>query len=107
MLVYKVCTKELWAETEKTGVFPGMPADLKDGYIHLSTLEQSGGTIRKYFSGQTGLVLLTVDTDKLGEGLKWEKSSTGIRRGDFPHFYGTLLLGAIVEAVPFDGPESE
>ena len=105
MLVYKICTKELWAETQKTGVFPGMPIDIADGYIHLSTEEQNGGTIRKYFFGQRDLVLLSVGVDKLGAGLKWEKSSTGKRKGDFPHLYAPLLLAHIVDASPFDAPE--
>jgi uncharacterized protein (DUF952 family) len=104
MLVYKICTREIWEETKKTGVFPGMPIDVRDGYVHLSTLAQSGATIRKYFHGQTGLVMLTLEADKLGSELRWEQSSTG-RRGDFPHLYGQLLLSAIVEAVPFDAPE--
>lgn len=104
MIIYKICTKELWEETERTGVFPGMPHDLKDGYIHLSTEQQRAGTIRKYFHGQHGLVMLGVDADKLGEGLRWENSLTG-RRGSFPHFYGTLLREAIISAEPFDAPE--
>ncbi len=104
MLVYKICTKELWEETERTGVFPGMPHDLKDGYIHLSTLEQSGGTIRKYFRGERGLMMLGIDSDKLSDALRWENSGTG-RRGSFPHLYGTLKREAIVSAEPFDAPE--
>ena len=105
MLVYKICTKEIWAETQKTGVFPGTPFDHKDGFVHLSTDEQSSATIRKYFRGEVGLVMLTVDAEKLAPGeLKWEKSGTG-RRGDFPHLYGQLPLSAITDAMPFDGPE--
>jgi uncharacterized protein (DUF952 family) len=106
MLIYKICTRALWEETERTGVFPGMPIDLRDGYIHLSSEHQNAGTIRKYFAGQTGLMMLTVDTDKLGAGeLRWEKSTSGQRRGDFPHLYGALPLSAITEATPFDAPE--
>ena len=105
MLVYKICTRELWQEMQRSGVFPGMPVDIADGYVHLSTLEQNGGTIRKYFFGQRDLVLLSVNADALGDALKWEKSSSGQRRGDFPHLYGQLLLSYIVEAVPFDAPE--
>ena len=104
MLVYKICTQAIWAETERTGVFPGMPIDVADGYVHLSSLEQSAATIRKYFRGQTGLVMLTVDADTLGDALRWEQSSTG-RRGEFPHLYGPLPLSAIIEAMPFDAPE--
>ena len=106
MLVYKISTKELWEATQATGIFPGMPADHKDGYIHLSTEEQTSGTIRKYFFGHRDLVMLAVDADQLGDALKWEKSNTGGKRlGNFPHFYGQLLLSHIVEATPFDAPE--
>lgn len=104
MIVYKICTKELWEETERTGVFPGMPVDHRDGFVHLSTETQNAGTIRKYFHGQRGLVLLGVDADKLGDALRWENSGTG-RRGSFPHLYGTLKREAIVSAEPFDAPE--
>ncbi len=105
MIIYKICTKELWEETERTGVFPGMPVDHRDGYIHLSTEAQNAGTIRKYFHGQRGLVMLGVDADKLGEALRWEASSSGQRRGLFPHLYGTLTRDAIISAEPFDAPE--
>lgn len=104
MHIFKICTREVWEETERAGVFPGMQIDLADGYVHLSSLEQSGATIRKYFRGQTGLVMLTVDADKLGDALRWEQSSTG-RRGEFPHLYGSLPLSAIIEAMPFDAPD--
>ena len=106
MLVYKICTRELWEETERTGIFPGMPIDLRDGYIHLSSEQQNAGTIRKYFSGQRGLMMLSVDTEKLAPGaLRWEKSDSGQRRGDFPHLYGSLPRAAIIDAMPFDAPE--
>ena len=104
MLIYKICTRELWEETQRTGVFPGMPIDLRDGYIHLSTEQQNAGTIRKYFHGQRDLMLLAVESEKLGDALRWESSSTG-RRGSFPHLYSTLKLSDVVEATSFDAPE--
>lgn len=107
MIFHKICTRELWEETERTGMFPGMPMDLKDGFIHLSTEEQSSGTIRKYFRGQRGLMLLSVDSEKLsGDHLKWEESlSGGKRKGVFPHWYAPLPRSAIVDAMPFDAAD--
>lgn len=105
MLIYKICTAALWQETQQTGTFPGMPIDIADGYIHFSTADQSAETARKYFAGQRGLVLLTVDAETLGPALRWEKSSSGNRPGEFPHLYGLLPLSAIIEAAPFDVPE--
>ena len=50
------------------------------------------GTRRKHFAGQTGLFLIAVDADALGDALRWEPS-----RNDelFPHLYGELDLGAV------------
>ena len=47
---------------------------------------------RKHFFGQTGLFLIAVDADALGDALRWEPS-----RNDelFPHLYGELDLGAV------------
>lgn len=101
MLIYKICSRALWDETFKTGVFPGMPIDVVDGYVHFSTAEQQAETARKYFTGQTDLMLLTVESDGLGERLRFEPSSSGTRPGLFPHLYGTLKLTDIISAEPF------
>ncbi|OYW13510.1 MAG: dihydroorotate dehydrogenase, partial [Rhodospirillales bacterium 12-54-5] len=37
MHIYKICTLAAWEETQRTGLFPGMPIDHTDGYIHFST----------------------------------------------------------------------
>jgi uncharacterized protein (DUF952 family) len=54
---------------------------------------QVAGTAKKHFFSQTGLFLIQVDADTLGEALRWERS-----RNDelFPHLYGELDLGAVV-----------
>jgi uncharacterized protein (DUF952 family) len=101
MQIYKICTREMWEETQRTGVFPGMPIDIADGYIHFSTAEQQAETTRKYFAGQSDLVLLTVDAESLGDHLRWEPSSSGARAGKFPHLYGQLTAASVMEAVPF------
>lgn len=52
------------------------------------------GTLQRFFVGQQNLALLAVDTEKLGESLKWE---VGIDVDDtFPHFYGTIPPEAIL-----------
>jgi uncharacterized protein (DUF952 family) len=98
MLIYKICTAELWEETQRKGEFLGMPIDTKDGYIHFSTAEQQAETVRKYFSGRTGLVVLTVESDILGNALRWEPSSSGSRPGNFPHLYRSLKATEILRA---------
>jgi uncharacterized protein (DUF952 family) len=90
--IYKICPASAWREAERQGVFRGSPVDRHDGFIHFSTASQVKETARKHFAGQTGLFLIAIDADALGDALKWERS-----RNDelFPHLYGELDLGAV------------
>lgn len=86
-LIYKILAGAEWKEAERNGVFAGAGIDLKDGYIHFSTAAQAQETADKHFAGQTGLVVVAVDAEKLGPAVKWEISRGGAL---FPHLYGTL-----------------
>jgi uncharacterized protein (DUF952 family) len=90
--IYKICPASAWREAERQGVYRGSADDARDGFIHFSTASQVAETARKHFKGQTGLFLIEVDADALGEALRWEPS-----RNDelFPHLYGELDLGAV------------
>jgi uncharacterized protein (DUF952 family) len=90
--IYKICSASAWREAERSGVFRGSADDLRDGFIHLSTASQVAETAKKHFFGQTGLFLIAVDAEALGDALRWELS----RNDDlFPHLYGELDLGAV------------
>ena len=91
--IYKICPASAWREAERQGVYRGSADDACDGFIHFSTASQVTETARKHFLGQTGLFLIEVDADALGEALRWEPS-----RNDelFPHLYGELDLGAVI-----------
>ena len=90
--IYKICPASAWREAERQGVFRGSAVDIKDGFMHFSDASQVAETARKHFFGQTGLFLIAVDADALGDALRWECS-----RNDelFPHLYGELDLGAV------------
>jgi uncharacterized protein (DUF952 family) len=94
--IYKISPASAWREAERAGVYRGSADDARDGYIHLSTASQLAETLRKHYFGQTGLFLIAVDADALGEALRWEKS-----RNDelFPHLYGELDLGAVTDVL--------
>jgi uncharacterized protein (DUF952 family) len=91
---YKILTADQWAQFQAEGVFTGASVDLADGYIHLSTTDQLADTLAKYFAGQSGLVIATIDLAHLGDALKWEVSRGGAL---FPHYYGALPMAAVVE----------
>jgi uncharacterized protein (DUF952 family) len=99
--VYKILSCFEWTEAEAKGVFEGGALDLKDGYIHLSTAAQAGETARLHFKGQTDLLLVTLDAERLGAAIKWEPSRGGQL---FPHLYGPLNTAdaVAVRALPLN-----
>ena len=90
--IYKICPASAWREAERQGVYRGSADDARDGFIHFSTAAQVAETARKHFFGQTGLFLIAVDADTLGDALRWERSRN---EELFPHLYGELDLGAV------------
>ncbi len=96
--IYKILTRAEWRAAKAAGRFEGSAADEADGFIHFSTASQAGETARRHFAGVADLVVLEVEGDDLGAGLKWEPS----RGGDlFPHLYAPLAVShvrAVAEA---------
>ena len=101
--IFKIVPATLWHKAERAGVFHGSDVDSRDGFIHFSTAAQAEETAAKHFAGQTDLLLVAVDADRLGPALKWEPSRGGAL---FPHLYAALDLGAVVsvESLPL-GPD--
>ena len=94
-LIYKICNVNLWEKAEAEGHFSGAEIDLRDGFIHFSTAEQLGDTLRLHFEGVENLLLLTIDGCRLD--LKWEPARTG---NLFPHLYDILPLSAVLRIHP-------
>ena len=93
MVVYKIFRRPEWDAFRRAGATEGAPVDLTDGYIHLSTATQVVATAAKHFATESDLVLVAVETDRLGDDLRWEQS----RGGDlFPHLYRQMSLSDVV-----------
>ena len=102
-MIYHMCPAESWEEARRAGTYRGTADDLRDGFIHFSTAAQIAESARRHRAGQVGLVLVAVESARLGERLRWEKS----RGGDlFPHLYGALdpVEAASVRPLPL-GPD--
>ncbi len=105
MLAYKILRGPEYAAFRSRGETAGSPADLADGFIHLSTGPQVATTLARHFAGEQGLWLLAVPTRGL-DALRWELS----RRGElFPHLYRALRAGDVLWArpIPPGGPRPE
>lgn len=97
MLIYKIFRTEEWHALRDAGTTAGAPIDIIDGYVHFSTAGQAPETAARHFAGQDGLFLVAVDTESLGDALKWEPSRGG---ADFPHLYRELAMTDVAWAQP-------
>jgi uncharacterized protein (DUF952 family) len=98
-LIYKIVPAALWRAAQALAEFDGAPVDLADGYIHFSTARQVRDTAAKHFAGERDLLLVSVEAERLGDALRYERS----RGGDlFPHLYGKLQFADVlrVDALP-------
>lgn len=93
MLVYKIFRRAEWDAFVAEGRSAGAPVDLADGYIHMSTPQQVVETAAKHFNAESDLVLVAIETDRLGPALKWEPSRGGAL---FPHLYRELRAADVV-----------
>jgi uncharacterized protein (DUF952 family) len=85
--IYKIFRADEYSAFVAQGETLGAPVDLADGYIHFSTRAQVAETAAKHFAPETDLKLLALDSDTLGDALKWEPSRGGAL---FPHLYRAL-----------------
>ena len=97
MLIYKIFRANEWAAMVANGETAGAPVDLHDGYVHFSTAGQARETAAKHFAGEDGLVLLALESDTLGDALKWEPSRGGAL---FPHLYRPLRMRDVLWSRP-------
>ncbi|MBT3372006.1 MAG: DUF952 domain-containing protein [Rhodospirillaceae bacterium] len=101
--IYHVCEDAAWRAAQGLGTYAGSADDLRDGFMHFSTLAQVRTSVAIHRAGQAGLIMLAVAADKLGPALKWEASRGGQL---FPHLYGDLPIDAVVEAIDLPlGPD--
>lgn len=70
-----------------------------EGFIHCSRAEQVVRVANFLFAGQSHLILLCIDSDRLQSELRYDRIETG---EIFPHVYGEINLDAIVRVVDFE-----
>ncbi|MBN8649476.1 MAG: DUF952 domain-containing protein [Caulobacterales bacterium] len=99
---YKIEDKDVFEAAMDNGFYTGSALDNKDGFIHLSTKEQSAQTLKLYFSGVPNLILAKINLEPIINTVKWEAS----RNGDlFPHIYADLPKSAVsnIYTLKYDG----
>ena len=64
-----------------------------EGFIHCSFPEQLGGVIERYYAGESRLIVLGIDTERLMSRVINEPSTNN---EIYPHVYGPINRDAIV-----------
>ena len=106
-IIYHITPRVDWEAAQENGDY--RPVNLEsEGFIHCSTDTQAVHVANAFYTGQTGLVLLVIDPERLSAKLKWDppahpapEKAPAALRGEFPHIYGALNLDAVIEVRDF------
>ncbi len=110
-LIYHITPRTDWETAQASGDY--RPASLEsEGFIHCSTDVQAAPVANAFYCGQTGLVLLVIDPERLSAKLQWDPpehpalgNAPADLNGKFPHIYGALNLDAVVDVLDFSPDE--
>ena len=92
-LIYHICRQDEWIKAQAAGIYNGSSQDINDGFIHFSTAKLIIESAAKHRFGQDNLALIEVNSEDLGDKLKWEVSRNNI---EFPHLYDALKINLVI-----------
>jgi uncharacterized protein (DUF952 family) len=95
-IIYHVTTAKDWNEAIIKGFYEH-PSLSAEGFIHCSQEHQVAGVLERYFAGQTELLKLVIDTDKLTSKFVFDWSPSTL--DTFPHVYGVINIDAVVDTI--------
>lgn len=98
-VIFHITRDDAWNSSAVAGIYRTKMFPI-EGFIHCSTREQVIQVANLRFRGQTGLVLLSIDTDKVTAEILYENLEGGQQM--FPHIYGELNLDAVVQVAEFE-----
>jgi uncharacterized protein (DUF952 family) len=100
--IFHITKRDDWDRAKQAGTYE-TPSLSSEGFIHCSTSDQVIRTANRLFQGQTGLVLLEIDTDQVDAEIKYENCEGG--QENFPHIYGPLKPESVVGVRAFEPEE--
>ena len=98
-IIFHITKRDAWTRAEAEGSYRTEMFPI-EGFIHCSTADQVIQVANLRFSGQTGLVLLSIDTDKVTAEIIYENLEGGSQL--FPHIYGELNTNAVIQVAKFE-----
>ena len=104
-LIYHIATAADWTRAQRDGQYTTSTRGrtlAEEGFIHASTQDQVGPVAGAYYRGVRNLVLLVIDTERVGSPIRYERVPG--QPDPYPHIYGPLNADAVVAARPFEAP---
>ena len=101
--LYHITHLTEWDASKKEGIYRA-DSLASQGFIHCSSQVQVVQTANRLYHGQTGLVLLQIDPERVHSEIRWENLEGGSEL--FPHIYGSLSTDAVIEVFDFT-PQSD
>ena len=96
--IFHITKRDEWGRAQQEGTYQP-PSLASEGFVHCSTSDQVIRTANRLFRGETDLVLLEVDTNKVEHEIKYENCEGGDE--EFPHIYGPLDPGSVLRVMDF------
>lgn len=92
-MIFHILPADDWETAKENGAYS--PASLEtEGFIHCSTRGQVIRSANIFFKGQSNLLILWIDAEKIQPEIRYEDL---LGEGTlFPHIYGLLNLDAVV-----------
>lgn len=97
-IILHIADGAAWQQAQAHGAYRGDTLET-DGFIHCSLREQVIPVANALFKGQTGLIVLCIDEDKVIADIRYEDCYDAGQT--FPHIYGALNLDAVVSVADF------
>ncbi len=96
-LIFHITERSHWQTAQQEGAYRAASLET-EGFLHCSTLAQVVSTANAYYHGQSGLVLLCIETDRVESEIRYERAHGEL----FPHLYSALNLDAVTQAIDFE-----
>jgi uncharacterized protein (DUF952 family) len=104
-LIYHIAQTADWDRARRDGQYTTSTRGrtlAEEGFIHAATAAQVSQVADAFYRDAPGLVLLVIDTERVGSPIRYELVPGQDR--PYPHIYGPLNADAVVEARPFGTP---
>ena len=99
MIIYHITRQIDWDNAQKADSYRADTLETQ-GFIHCSKQEQLIQTANSFYHGQSGLVLLCINSNLVKPEIRYENLERGEKL--FPHIYGALNLNAVMADYRFE-----